>query len=428
MVAQPDAVSTIVAALIGLIAVIIFMAARPQEERRFLLPLGMAAFTLKAILVPLYYFLLVNAGLDGFAYSDSYEYHLDGIEIARELSTQLDYSSRAWVTVDPGFPILTGIFYWIAGPNTLVVRMFNCMFATFMLLYVYRTSRLFFEEEKIARIACLLVAFLPYSMTIAINHRKEPLVTLLSIFIFYHASRLIRLDRSWATSALLAALGLFAIFFFRSGFVLPFIGILFLCYVTSSQSTARSIALAIPTILILAAVQFFISDDVSISIASSSERVQGKIFNSAEMAEVGGLARFARMTSIFQIYKLPLATVLALILPFPPYLSGLLPAVLLSWTNLLNLAFLPQMIGGGMAVFREPGWKTRIPILLFPGVFLILIGATHLGVARYRETIFPALLILVAVGIHRGTSIFLRGTVYGTLGALAFIVYLARFG
>jgi hypothetical protein len=34
----------------------------------------------------------------------------------------------------------------------------------------------------------------------------------------------------------------------------------------------------------------------------------------------------------------------------------------------------------------------------------------------------------VAVGLHRGTSIFLRGTVYGTLAALAFIVYFARFG
>lgn len=427
MAAQPDPVSTIVAALIGFFAVMIFMAVRSPEERRFLLPLGLVAFTLKAILVPIYYVALVNDGLEGFAYIDAHDYHLDGIEIARELSTRIDYSSRAWETVDPGYPIFTGILYWIAGPNTLMVRMFNCMFSTFILLYVYRTARLFFEEEQIARYACYLAAFLPFSIAIVINHRKESIVTLLSIFTFSHAARLIRFDRKWGLSAGLTAIGLMSIFFFRSGFVLPFLAILFLCYVVSTQSLWRSVALAVPTILLLVAVQFFISDDVSVSVAASTERLQGKILNSSDLSEVGGLARFARMNSVFQVYKLPLATFLALALPFPPLFSGLLPPVVLSWTNLANLAFLPFMIGGGFAVLRDPEWRRKMPILLFPLVFLVLIGATHIGVARYRETVFPVILILAAAGLHRGTSLLLKAAVYSGLTALAAIVFLARF-
>lgn len=102
MLSEPDAASTIVSVVFGFFALMIFLGVRSPEERRFLLPLGLLSFTIKAALVPLYYFALVRAGLDGYAYLDSYNYHLDGIEVARELRTTIDYSSRAWKTVDPG--------------------------------------------------------------------------------------------------------------------------------------------------------------------------------------------------------------------------------------------------------------------------------------------------------------------------------------
>ena len=82
MTSEPSATSTIVVALLGFVFVLGFFATKEQEERSFLLPLGIAAYSLKALLVPIYYVALVNAGLQGFAFDDAYEYHLDGIEIA----------------------------------------------------------------------------------------------------------------------------------------------------------------------------------------------------------------------------------------------------------------------------------------------------------------------------------------------------------
>ena len=310
MLTAPEAAPTILSAIFGLVAVAVFLGVRSAEERNFLLPLGLIMFTIKAILVPLYYTLLVNAGLDGFAYEDSYKYHLDGMEVAYELDTTITYASRAWRTVDPGYPLLTGFVYWITGPNTLVMRMLNCMFGGFLLLYVYRAAKLYFEDVRIARVSCLLVAFLPFSITIAINQRKEPIVVLLSVFVFYQASRLIRLEANWAVAAVGLVVGMLAMFFFRSGFVLPFIAILFLSYIVSTQSITRSIGLAIPTVLVMFAVQFLLSDDASISLAASSERIEGKILRSAELSETGGLVRLVRMSSLLEVYKLPFATAL----------------------------------------------------------------------------------------------------------------------
>ncbi len=428
MDAQPEAVSTTIAALLGFIGVLAFMGVRSPEERRFLLPLGIAAFLLRVILVPLYYYALVQDGLGGYAYIDAFEYHLDGIELAGEFASGLTYKSRAWGIVDPGFSFVTGILYWIAGPNTLVVRMLNAMVGTFTLLYVYRTTRLFFDEERVARIAALLAAFLPFSIVIAINHRKEPIVTLLSVYIFMHATRMLRFEPKWGSSAFLAFAGLATIAFFRSGFVFPFLAILFLCYITTTQSLLRSISLALPTIVLFAVVQFLISDDGSLSLAASNARIEGKLQESAGLAEVGGLVRYVRMTSIFEIYKLPFATVLMVILPFPPYLSGSLPSLLLSWTNLVNLFFLPHMISGALHVLRSKDWRKQLPVLLFPGIFLVLLGATHVGVIRYRETVFPIMLVVAAIGIHAGTSLVMRGLTYFGLLGLGGLVYFARFG
>ena len=423
-----EAASTIGTAFFGFACVFAFFIIRKPEERNFLLPLGLAAFTLKAILVPIYFIALVATGLDGYAYIDSYEYHLDGIEVARELQRGIDYRSRAWGTVDPGYPLFTGVVYWIVGINTLAVRMLNAVFSTMMLLYVYRMARLVFEEDRrIARWACYLVAFLPYSIMIVVNHRKEAIVTLLAVFISYHAMRFLRFRQDSLRGGLFALLGLGVMSFFRSGFVLPFVGILFICYILTQRSLLQAVALSIPTAVGLIVVQLLLGDDASISLSASSQRLQGKLADSAGLASTGGLVRFARITSIFEIYKLPLSSVLVTILPFPPYWRGHLPMVLLSWLNLFNLAFLPFMISGSWVTISGERWRERVPLLLIPVIFLVLIGAAHVGVVRYRETVFPMMLIVASAGMARGNNAIVVICTYSALLALGALVWVVRY-
>ena len=228
----------ITAAIVGFIVVIFFYLARSAEERRFLLPLALASFTIKAILVPIYYSALMATGWDGFAYYDSLAYHEDGMEVAAEFARGLDYRSRAWTTTDPGFPILTGVIYWLFGPNTLIIRMINAVLSVFTLLYVYRIGRTLIPEDvRVARYACYLTAFLPFSMAIVINHRKEPLVVLVTTFLVYHAIRLVRTERNWPMDIPWLIGGVIVLSFFRSGYVFPFSG---RCSSPSSSRSARS--------------------------------------------------------------------------------------------------------------------------------------------------------------------------------------------
>ncbi|MAG32830.1 MAG: hypothetical protein CL908_18285 [Deltaproteobacteria bacterium] len=427
MSGEPSLLGTTATAIFGFLVVIAFFSFREFEERRFLLPLATAAFVLRAALVPIFYIVLVNAGLEGFEYKDSEKYHYQGMEFAREFERGIDFDSQAWRTRDPGFPLLTGVVYWIVGPNTLAVRMLNAVLSALTLLWIYRIARLAFDDPRVARYACYLHAFLPYPLTIVISHRKDILVALLATFLFYHALRLLRLDKDLPKAALWIAMGLLAISFFRSGFVLPFLGILFFCYVLTQRSLLQAIALSVPTALVIQLVQILISQDTSIGIAENTARLEGKLLRSGALAEVGGLVRSVRMTSIFEIYKLPFATALFTILPFPPYVTGYLPTIISSWAQLASLAFLPHMIMGAMVSFDRAEWRRRIPLLAFIVTFLALLAAIHIGVIRYRETVYPALLVLAGAGLARGGNTALAGLIYFGLALLGGLVLFVRY-
>ena len=136
--------------------------------------------------------------------------------------------------------------------------------------------------------------------------------------------------------------------------------------------------------------------------------------------------RYAHIRSPKQIWKIPMSATIILISPFPPSLLPRFPTFLYRWTNLICLLLYPWLIIGVMSILREEGLRERALLLLFPAVFLILIGAIHPSTTRYRETVFPIILLLIAVGIHRRNDLLVFGLTYAGLGGLAMLVYTAR--
>ena len=427
MTGENLAVGAIVAAVVGFIVVIFYYIGRSPEERRFLLPLAVASFGVKAALVPIYYTLLVATGWEGFAFFDSLAYHEHGIELAGEFRRGIDYSSEAWGAVDPGYPILTGIVYWLVGPNTLVIRMMNVTLSVLMLLYVYRIARLVFPEDaRVAKYACYLTAFLPFSMAIVINHRKEPVVVLIAMFLVYHSIRLVRTERNWAMEIPLVLLGVVALSYFRSGYVYPFLGTVVICFFFAQRSIVRAVVLSIVSILVFAGVQLTLTDATSSSVEATSERFRGKLSLSAGHSQTGGLVRLVRITSPLDLYKLPAATALAAILPFPPDLAKPMPSQVLAFTNLFNLLFLPSMLYGAVVVLRKEDWNRRVPVIIFPFLYLVLVGLVNVGIVRYRETIFPVMLILAGVGLAQRGGGGVYAATYGSLALLGSLIYFVR--
>ena len=64
---------------------------------------------------------------------------------------------------------------------------------------------------------------------------------------------------------------------------------------------------------------------------------------------------------------------------------------------------------------------------MFPVVFLLVIGAVHIGVIRYKLIFYPVCMIWAAIGWRIGTGLFLKLAVYGGLTLLSIPIYLNRF-
>jgi len=62
--------------------------------------------------------------------------------------------------------------------------------------------------------------------------------------------------------------------------------------------------------------------------------------------------------------------------------------------------------------FARGEWRKRIPLLIFAGSFLVVLAAVHVGVLRYRETIYPTMLVLAGAGFARGNNGLISAVVY----------------
>jgi hypothetical protein len=65
-------------------------------------------------------------------------------------------------------------------------------------------------------------------------------------------------------------------------------------------------------------------------------------------------------------------------------------------------------------------------MLIFTTGFLLIIGALSVGVLRYRETVFPLVIVMTAAGFRSRQSIVLSGGIYIGLSVLAGVIYLHR--
>lgn len=428
---SPGPPTPLLSSVLGFVAALLillgFYLVRPREERGWLMGLAISAFLLKAILVPIYFAWLVSIGEEGFAYLDAFRLHYDAIDITVEYMYDLPHVTRGWNSVDPGPYRLTAYLYMLFGPNTLVIRFLLIMCVSMSLLYVYRITRLYFDTGT-ARLAAGLHAFLPAPILLSLNHRKDPLVQLIVMFMFYHAVRVFRQESGWPRSAVWLVLGLIGIYPFRSGMVLPFIGMLVVCFVLASRNIVQGVLLTFVTIIGLAIVQFAGPEGSRINLDTYTQRIEGKLEQSADLSKGGGVTRLLRVTGPGDIYKVPFAAAVYLILPFPPNFGGYEVSVLWGVLNLASVFLLPHMLLGAWSLIRGPNWRLQLPLLVFPVMFLLVIGAVHIGVIRYKEIFYPICIIWAAIGWRIGTGLFLKLAIYGGLALLAIFINMTRFG
>lgn len=425
---EPAFVSTeLLFALLGMIAVVGFFAFRRREERRALLLIAIAAYALKAILVPAYYWLLVETGAGGFAYFDSAGYHEAASEVALEIAHGLPRESAAWRTKDPGYSVICGVLYAIFGSSTLIARFFNSVASTFTLLYVYRIACISFDAG-VARVAVWLAAFLPFSILITINHQKEAVVVFVATLLFYHALRIVTQQRGWASSVPILAIWLVPMSLLRGGFVLPFLGLFLIMFFLTQRSILEGGLVSVLVVLALVTAQLLAPESLQLDVQENVVELDKRLESvERQVRYTGGLLRYVKPTTPLDIWKVPIAAFLLILLPFPPELEGQqVYGYIRNWSHLAFIALLPQFLLGLREVFRADDWKRRLPLFIYAGGFLALIGALAIGVLRYRETVFPAILVITAAGVKARQNFLWSASIYAGLLLFATFVYFNR--
>lgn len=412
-----------------LILTIAFIGLRSPAERRTLLGLAIGAYVLKTILAVLYFDVLVKAGLNGFPGTDPTNYHRWATEMAREIKGGRGHFSTGWSSVDPGYSYICSYLYTIFGNNTLIPRFLGCAASSAGALYVYRTANHFFGEST-ARLAIWLYLFLPFTLLITIDQRKDSAVTFLALGLLWHTVRLIQVPFGKWKSAFAVVVYLFCIHYMRSAFIWPFLAILLTTFAISSRNILVSIGGICLALTIFVAAQWIIPKGSTGTLEHSAERFAGKLTESEHLANrESGLLRFARVTSVASLWKAPIAGIAVLLLPFPPLFTlQHLPGFLMSWANLFVVALFPALLWGIYLTMRRGGWRQHLILLLYPLIFVALIGILHPDVTRYRETAFPAIVILMSRGWTARVPAIITVPIYAALSLLAAFVYLSRAG
>ena len=139
------------------------------------------------------------------------------------------------------------------------------------------------------------------------------------------------------------------------------------------------------------------------------------------MERTRGLLRYAKVTGPLDVWKAPIAAGLLVLMPFPPNFGRTQPAyvVIIHTTQLVFLAFLPQLLLGLREVFRSEQWRKRVPLVIYSGGFLLLIGAVSAGIIRYRETVFTVIFVIIAAGIRAPQRLLLSFSIYAGLASMA---------
>ncbi len=420
--------ASLLAAFILLGAVVVFYLPRPAEDRRAVLPIALVAFVVKAALVPLYYWLLQWSGLGGFGYPDPLRYHEWAIEMSAEIKYDLAHQHYGWRILSNGYYIICAYIYSFFGANTMLPRLLNVAVSSMSLLYVYRIGKLFFEPRT-AWIGTFLTAALPITLLTVLEQRKDPIAQFLALLAFYHAAKAIRLDPGWGKNVLLAVVPLIPLYFIRSGFILPFLLIMGIGAVLIRRNLATAVAAFVPAVLIFGVVTVVAPEDSRISIRSATERFEGKVRQAEFESRYIGLMRYAYISSPAEIWKAPMSGALVLLTPFPPKLADPhLPTLVGPWLQLFSLALYPFLLVAVANILGDRDRRDRLLLILYPALFLMVIGAVNPSVTRYREVVFPIVLLLSAHGSRLPRSGMAFLAVYGALGGLAVLIWALRLG
>lgn len=105
----------------------------------------------------------------------------------------------------PGYVYFSAVIFWLFGPNTLLVKLANGLFAGMAAVYTAKLGNHFFDQ-RVGRFAALWMLIMPSLILWTSQNLKDSAVVLLSVWILYVASQGLR-SSLWQIPLLVLLIG-----------------------------------------------------------------------------------------------------------------------------------------------------------------------------------------------------------------------------
>ena len=344
--------------------------------------------------------------IDSTIYYDDYRYELGAKRYAERAESIIDVD--VFTDVFDALDDRTGhylenpidhspLWYWIVcvllyiTKTYLSVRLLNILLAAMAVIYVYKLARDLLGE-KAARLAALLLMFLPYPVIFSCFGYKEQLVMLTTFYLLYQAYHF-RLTRSISRVSVLGViLAVITLTLIRGGLS----SILYvLCLAIALQDVVRNFFKEKPGKLKLTIMIIAVLLVIALLIRTSGTIIYKLNFylKHNEETVVGSNISIFTISSITQIYKLPFSYIFSMVMPIGLNVGWS------SWYGVvahLNVLMTPIAVGAGLYFFKKKkNWFTYLVCL---GYYLISI-MTSLNIFRHYYSLIPLSLMFFSAYI-----------------------------
>ncbi len=192
---------------------------RSFSEKRFVETIVIVGLALRIVWVIVsYFFYEAVTGIPfEFSAADSLAYHEDAMWLASEpfSSTGRYLFGAVIMLADSGYPFFLSVIYRIFGPVVIIPRILNALLSAWTCVLLYRIAARTFEEET-ARMATIMMVFMPNLIIYCGYHLKETLMLFLLVAGLERTDALIRGKQMTFWSILVSSLLVGSLFLFRT--------------------------------------------------------------------------------------------------------------------------------------------------------------------------------------------------------------------
>ena len=354
-------------------------------------------------------------------YYDDYRYELGGAVYASSAQTIIDVDAfvKAYASVGDwvGYHFLENpldaspLWYWIVcilmyiTKSYVSVRIFNIIVSSIAVVYVYKFSELVYDERTAKR-ASNLAAFLPYPVVFSCFGYKDCLIMLITFYLLYCAVKYRNTHILKPKEIVKIVVGLVCLLFTRGGLSAL---LMLICIIIAFEDVIKG-RLNAKTLIIGAAI---VVVGAAVFLRSYSTLIYKlQYYLNRHVETLGGTAiSFITINKVTDLYKLPFTYIFSIIMPIR--LFGKIDSWYAVIAN-INLLMTPVAVGATAYIFTKK--KDNLVYWSCMAYYVISI-ITSINIFRHYYSIIPFTYIAYANYLKGNNS---RRRIIVSVGAVVF--------